>query len=63
MLSNTNKGCFLLVYANVGLLKSIYMKINCDYTNDKQRRKEELAGFYYPTDLLIRYVWYPDRVE
>lgn len=39
------------------------MKINCDYTNDKQRRKEELAGFYYPTDLVIRYVWFPDRVE
>lgn len=38
------------------------MKINCDYTNDKQRRKE-LAGFYYPTDLLIRYVWFPDPVE
>lgn len=32
------------------------MNINCDYTNDKQRRKEELAGFYYSNDLVIRYV-------
>lgn len=39
------------------------MKINRVYTNDKQRRKEELADFYYSTDLVIRYVCFPDRVE
>lgn len=37
------------VFTNLNLVESIYIKIDSDYTDDKQRKKAELADYYYPT--------------